>query len=77
MVVMDGIVMGPTHCAFGNCTGALAYAHEQGESFCKVHRTQFQNHCHVCDCTNNRVQGTQACQQHCNEWYKYTVMSSF
>ncbi|KIJ93686.1 hypothetical protein K443DRAFT_111653 [Laccaria amethystina LaAM-08-1] len=72
MVVMDGIVMGPTHCAFDNCTGALANAHGHGESFCKVHRTQFQNCCRVRDCTNNRVQGTQACQQHRNEWHKYT-----
>ena len=72
MVVMDGIVMGPTHCAFDNCTSALANARGHGESFCKVHRTQFQNRCRVRDCTNNRVQGTQACQQHRNEWYKYT-----
>ena len=41
MVVMDGIVMGPTHCAFDGCTGALANAHGHGESFCIIHRTQF------------------------------------
>ena len=41
MVVMDGIVMGPTHCAFDGCTGALANARGHGESFCVIHRTEF------------------------------------
>lgn len=72
MVVMDGIVMGPTHCAFDGCTGALANARGHGESFCMIHRTQFRNRCRVRDCENNRVNDTQACQQHRNEWYKYT-----
>jgi len=35
MVVMDGIVMGPQHCAFGNCTADLA--NSQGGVFCSVH----------------------------------------
>ena len=26
MVVVDGIVMGPTHCAYGDCTSALGNA---------------------------------------------------
>ena len=61
MVVMDGIVMGPTHCAFDGCTGALANARGHGESFCVIHRTEFRNRCHVRDCQNNRVNNTQAC----------------
>ncbi len=39
IVIMDGIVMGPTHCAFDNCTGPLSNAH--GESLCHVHKTEF------------------------------------
>jgi hypothetical protein len=72
MVIMDGIVMGPTHCAFDNCIRALSNARGHGESFCHVHRTEFGNHCRVHDCENNRVDGTQACQQHRNDWYRYT-----
>ena len=34
LVVMDGIVMGPQHCAFDNCTGDLANSH--GGVFCSV-----------------------------------------
>jgi hypothetical protein len=60
MVVMDGIVMGPTH----GCTGALANACGHGESFCTIHRNQFQNRCHVHDCQDNRINDTQACQEH-------------
>jgi hypothetical protein len=72
MVVMDGIVMGPTYCAFDNCTGPLANACGPGESFCSTHRSEFWNCCYVCNCENNRVDGTQACQAHHNEWYQYT-----
>ncbi|KAF8808343.1 hypothetical protein BYT27DRAFT_7222938 [Phlegmacium glaucopus] len=71
MIIMDVIVMGPTHCAFDNCTRALLNACGQGESFFHVHTTEFQNHCHVCDYENNRVDGTQACQEHCNDWHQY------
>ena len=72
MVIMDGIVMGPTHCGFDNCTTALLNACGHGESFCRVHKTEFRNRCHVRSCQNNRVDGTQACQEHRNEWYRYT-----
>ena len=72
MIIMDGIVMGPTHCAFDNCTGPLSNARGRGESFCRVHKTEFRNFCRVRNCKNNRVDSTQACQQHRNEWYKYT-----
>jgi len=43
MVVMDGIIMGPTHCAFDNCTRPLSNAHGKGESFCQTHEREFRN----------------------------------
>ena len=47
MVVMDGIVMGPTHCAFDDCTKPLSNARGKGESFCQIHEREFHNHCRV------------------------------
>ena len=35
MVVLDGIVMGPSHCAYENCTSELANA--RGGSFCALY----------------------------------------
>ena len=35
MVVLDGIVIGPQHCAFDNCTADLT--NTQGGVFCSVH----------------------------------------
>ena len=43
MVVIDGIVMGPTHCAFDNCTKPLTNAHGKGVSFCQTHEREFHN----------------------------------
>ena len=41
MVIMDDIVMGPTHCAFDNCTTAFLNACGHGESFCCVIKLNF------------------------------------
>jgi hypothetical protein len=71
MVVMDGIVMGPTHCAFDNCTKPLTNARGKGESFCQTHEREFRNRCRVRDCQNDKVEGTQACQEHRNDWHRY------
>jgi hypothetical protein len=38
MIVVDGIVMGPTHCAYDGCTSELANAH--GGVFCHYHDLQ-------------------------------------
>ena len=38
-VVLDGIVMGPTHCASDGCTAALANA--RGGAFCLHHEIEF------------------------------------
>ena len=69
MIVMDGIVMGPLHCAAINCTAELLNAH--GEAFCATHVTQFGNKCHVVGCKNIKVQDTQACPQHQQDWSRY------
>ena len=43
MVVLDGIVMGPQHCAYDNCTSDLANA--CGGSFCAFHENQWGARC--------------------------------
>ncbi len=69
MVVMYGIVMGPVHCAADNCTADLLNTY--GEAFCATHVTQFGNQCCVVSCGNRKVQGTQACPQHQQDWSWY------
>jgi len=69
MVVMDGIVMGPQHCAFGNCTADLASS--WGGVFCSVHNMQYGAKCQVNGCHSSKISGTQACLQHKEEWAKY------
>ena len=69
MVVLDGIVMGPQHCAYGNCTSDLANA--RGGSFCAFHENQWGARCRMHNCNNQKVTGTMACQQHAGEWDKH------
>ena len=69
LVVMDGIVMGPQHCAFGNCTAELA--NTRGGVFCSIHEIQYGAKCRVIGCLSSKVNGTQACHQHKAEWSKY------
>src|ERR1700678_4842619 len=69
LVVMDGIVMGPQHCAFGDCTTDLA--NTQGGVFCSIHEIQYGAKCRVIGCLSSKVNGTQACHQHKAEWSKY------
>ena len=45
MVVVDGIVMGPTYCAYSGCTSNLINA--RGGSFCPFHETQHGAKCRV------------------------------
>ena len=70
MIVIDGIVMGPTHCAFDNCTADLD--NSRGGAFCSDHEIQFGNKCRVRNCQNNKVNTTQACEQHQGQWKKHT-----
>ena len=69
LVVMDGIVMGPQHCAFGDCTTDLA--NTRGGVFCSIHDIQYGAKCRVVGCLSSKVNGTQACHQHKAEWSKY------
>ena len=70
MVVMDGIVMGPTHCAFQHCTLPLQNA--RGGVFCKEHNDAYGNKCRVIGCTSSKIAGTQACRRHQTEWQRYS-----
>jgi len=69
LVVLDGIVMGPTHCAYEDCTSDLINA--RGGVFCPFHEIQYGAQCRVCDCPNIKVNQTEACEQHQPEWRKY------
>ena len=69
MIVIDGIVMGPTHCAFDNCTADLD--NYRGGAFCANHEIQFGDKCRVRNCQNNKVNTTQACEQHQGQWKKH------
>ena len=69
MVVLDGIVMGPTHCAYDGCTSDLLNA--RGGAFCQFHETQYGDKCHVHGCQRPKINPGQACQQHQQEWQKY------
>ena len=68
MIVIDGIVMGPTHCAYDGCTSELANAH--GGVFCEFHNLQYEEKCRMCGCTSIKKSGTQACSEHQDEWKK-------
>ena len=69
MVVVDGLVMGPSHCAADNCTADLINA--RGEALCALHCSQFANRCRVVGCRIPKLQGTQACQQHQQDWTQF------
>ncbi|KAF8966836.1 hypothetical protein BDZ97DRAFT_1639961, partial [Flammula alnicola] len=74
MVVLDGIVMGPVHCAYEKCTADLKNA--RGGAFCNEHEILFGNNCRVGTCQNTKVDGTQACRQHQSQWRKYKLEHS-
>ncbi|KAF8994394.1 hypothetical protein BDQ17DRAFT_1392423 [Cyathus striatus] len=74
MVVIDGIVMGPQHCAYDNCSNTLVN-HRRGV-FCNVHNQEFGARCHVCDCQNQKIDNTQACNEHQEMWHKYNLEHS-
>jgi len=69
LIVMDGIVMGPQHCAFENCTADLA--NSRGGVFCPGHDIQYGAKCRVRGCLSPKISGTQACRQHKEEWSKH------
>ncbi|KAF8998030.1 hypothetical protein BDQ17DRAFT_1391787 [Cyathus striatus] len=66
MVVIDGIVMGPQHCAYDNCSNTLV--NHRGGVFCDVHNLEFGARC--------RINNTQACNEHQEMWHKYNLEHS-
>jgi CxC5 like cysteine cluster associated with KDZ transposases/CxC6 like cysteine cluster associated with KDZ transposases len=74
MVVLDGIVMGHTYCAYDNCQNQLN--NSRGGSLCDVHHLKLGSYCLVRDCNNRRVVGTSACQDHQPEWKIYKKYST-
>lgn len=74
MVVLDGIVMGPQHCAFENCTENLLNA--RGGVFCRNHNLEYGAKCRVYNCHIQKEPGTQACHWHQREWSKFVQSRS-
>ena len=71
MIVMDGIVMGPKHCAFDNCTANLV--NYQTGVYCEEHENLYGNTCHMVGCTNSKLTGTLTCVQHQAQWNSHVV----
>ena len=71
LVVMDGVVMGPTHCAFDNCIEAVKNA--QGGIFCAQHEITHGNLCHMHDCDRPKVAPTHTCSIHQNHWHQHVI----
>jgi hypothetical protein len=71
MVVMDGIVMGPKHCAYANCTNDLI-SYKDGV-FCRDHERICGKLCRVQTCQNPKTDRTQTCIQHSNIWCSHVV----
>ena len=62
MVVMDGVVMGPLHCSYGDCTSEVLNA--RGGVFCGVHEAAYGAKCRIKDCQHLKVAGMQTCHLH-------------
>jgi len=71
MVVMDGIVMGPKHCAFEECTKDLA--NYKNGVFCVDHENLRGDLCHIQGCSNHKSAGIQTCEQHREHWHQHVI----
>jgi len=71
MIVMDGIVMGPKHCAFEDCTANLA--NNQNGVYCAVHEQELGHLCHVINCQNVKTPQGLACIQHQAQWQSHVI----
>jgi len=71
MIVLDGMVVGPKHCAYDGCSGELANA-RQGV-FCIEHELIRGSLCRMRDCQNPKADQSHACTQHQNRWRTYAT----
>jgi len=71
LVVLDGVVMGPTHCAYEDCTQDLAQVRKG--VFCVQHEILRGNLCRMHNCDNIKVPPSQTCTEHQNNWYRHAV----
>ena len=73
MVVVDGSCFGPKHCAYEKCLDDLINYGGAGAVLCAVHEQIHGAKCHVFNCDNIKVRGTQACEEHQQQWKKYVA----
>jgi hypothetical protein len=71
MVVLDGIVMGPKHCAFENCTADLA--NYRNGVFCVEHENIRRDLCRIQDCDRNKAPDIHTCEQHRERWHSHVI----
>jgi len=71
LVVLDGVVMGPKHCAYEDCTEGLK--NTQRGVFCERHEILRGHLCRMHDCNNPKNLPSQTCVQHQNRWYQYAI----
>src|ERR1700689_4386928 len=71
LVVMDGVVMGPTHCAFDDCIEELQNA--RGGVFCARHEITHGNLCRMRDCDRPKVAPSHTCAIHQNRWRQHII----
>ena len=69
MIVIDGVCIGPKHCAYEGCQAALL--NSRGGAFCEFHEHLFGNRCRVVGCQNSCELNTHACIIHQSLWKKY------
>jgi hypothetical protein len=69
MVVVDGIVTGPKHCAYDNCTSELE--NNSKDVFCEFHNQHYGSKCRIKNCPHDKIKGTQACLQHSDQWKQH------
>ncbi|KAF8989003.1 hypothetical protein BDQ17DRAFT_1393356 [Cyathus striatus] len=69
MVVIDGIVMGPTHCAYKDCSAKLANA--RTGVFCLRHESQHEGLCRMVDCYNHHEPNSKTCVNHRQNWFNH------
>ncbi|KAF8981646.1 hypothetical protein BDQ17DRAFT_1262867, partial [Cyathus striatus] len=71
MIVIDGIIMGPRHCAFEDCDQKLE--NEANGVFCTEHRILCGHLCHIADCDNYKEPNTKTCIEHDNRWHSHLI----